>query len=387
MFRSILTLLLFVPVVFCKNRSLRSGKVSRRSRKLGGKPGKKHEKKMVQETIDLVDSDDINMALAPLWLMDLVMCGKTDYADIPFLPMNLAGTLFTDSGDISVPREEFEKEEWEKGSEPLWYYNLECTLLETHLETILSQIIQLMPMFEVPSFQAGVEYNSGKIEEPFFLSEEGLASELYGLAFEFNMETPPWCENKIILDDGSGAIELLEKRMFDAESKTLDDRKANEVRKIGREDGAIELTSKRADATSYAKSRTPEVSEKIYTANFVTKEDMFRHAVPRESVKLEAISLPGMVSCNIDACLGLDDNGTRNCIYLRYSGYSEALLSVKALPHVEVDVPPFIASVISGTGRFAGAMGEAEVTFDSEFKEGTIDLRYFPSDEMSGLWH
>lgn len=103
----------------------------------------------------------------------------------------------------------------------------------------------------------------------------------------------------------------------------------------------------------------------------------------------ELLELPGKSSCNVDVCLGKDDNGDANCVFLRYVGEMNAVLDVGELldnSKLSMDIDSFKATVIGGTGCYAASIGEALVNFNSFFTEGSIELRTIPSDALEGLW-
>ncbi len=102
------------------------------------------------------------------------------------------------------------------------------------------------------------------------------------------------------------------------------------------------------------------------------------------------LGLPGKSSCIVDVCLGRDnDTGDPNCVYLRYSGEMYAELETEELfttGRLAMSIDPFKATVIGGTGYYAGSIGEAIVDFDQYFTSGFIELRTVPSDALDGLW-
>ena len=66
-----------------------------------------------------------------------------------------------------------------------------------------------------------------------------------------------------------------------------------------------------------------------------------------------------------------------------------AVLDVRELltnSKLSMDIDSFKATVIGGTGCYAASIGEALVSFNSFFTEGSIELRTIPSDALEGLW-
>ena len=72
------------------------------------------------------------------------------------------------------------------------------------------------------------------------------------------------------------------------------------------------------------------------------------------------VPIPGKLGCNIDICLGEDEFGDRNCVYLRFSGLVEFRLLTSGFfeepPTLKLEQDEILATVIGGTGDYRDAI-------------------------------